>query len=74
MEKSSGTLFKFHSRLLFKDNKTKFFPSFHREIILNLRKHLAMMTKLPSCILSQYLWYNDSMHVDKASVHFFKVF
>ena len=32
-EKSFGTSFKFHSNLLFKSSKTKFFPSFYREII-----------------------------------------
>ena len=28
------------------------------------------MTEIPSCILSQYMWYNKSIQVDKASVHF----
>ena len=72
IEKSFGTSFKFHSNLLFKSNKTKFFPSFYIEIILKWKKHLAMMTKVPPCILFQYLWYNDSIQVDKASVHFLK--
>ena len=35
IEKLFGSSFKFHSNLLFKGNKTKFFPSFYREIILN---------------------------------------
>ena len=55
IEKSFGTSFKFHSNLLFKSNKIKFFPSFYRQIILNWKKHLAMITEVPSCILSQYL-------------------
>ena len=38
IEKSFGTSLKFHSNLLFKSNKTKFFPSFCREIILNWKK------------------------------------
>ena len=29
-----------------------------------------MMAEIPSCILSQYLWYNKSIQVDKASNHF----
>ena len=71
IEKSSGTSFKFHSRnLLFKSNKTKLFPAFYREIILNWKKHIAMMAEIPSCILPQYLWHNKSIQVDKASVHF----
>ena len=28
------------------------------------------MAEIPSCILSQYLWYNNSIQMDKASVHF----
>ena len=54
IEKSLGTSFKFRSNLLFKSNKTKFFP-FYRHIILNWKKHLAMITEVPSCILSQHL-------------------
>ena len=30
------------------------------------------MTKVPSCILSQYLWYNRSIQVDNSSVYFLK--
>ena len=55
IQKSLGTSFKFHSNLLFKSNKTKFFPSFYREIILNWKKHLAMTAKVPSCALFQYV-------------------
>ena len=58
---SFGRSLKFHSNLLFKSNKTKFFPSFYREIILYWKKHVAMMTEIPSCILSQYLWYNANI-------------
>ena len=69
-EKSFGISFKFLSNLLFKSYKTKFFPSFYGEIILNWKKHLVMMAEISSCILSQYLWYNRSIKVDKASIHF----
>ena len=69
-EKSFGISFKFLSNLLFKSYKTKFFPSFYGEIILNWKKHLVTMAEIPSCILSQYLWYNRSIKVDKASIHF----
>ena len=40
------TSFKIQSNLLFKSNKTKIFPSFYREIILNWKKHLAMMAEI----------------------------
>ena len=29
-----------------------------------------MMTEIPSCILSQYLWYNANIQIDKTSIHF----
>ena len=60
-EKSFGRSFKFHSNLLFKSNETKFFSSFCRETILYWKKHLAMMSEIPSCILSKYLWYNANI-------------
>ena len=45
IEKSFGTSYKFHSNLLFKSKKIKFFPLFFREIILKWKKHLGMMLK-----------------------------
>ena len=53
-------------------NKIKFFPSFYRQIILNWKKRLAMITEVLSCILSQYLWYNRSIQIDNSSVYFLK--
>ena len=41
-----------------------------REIILYWKNHLAMMTEIPSCILSQYMWYNANIQVDKTSIQF----
>ena len=70
IEKSFSSLFKFHSNLLFESNKTKFSPSFYREIIFYWKHHLAMMTEIPSYILPQYLWYNANIQVDKTSIHF----
>ena len=29
-----------------------------------------MMAEIPSCILSQYLWYNANIQVDKTSIQF----
>ena len=68
-EKSFGRSFKFHSNLLFKSNQTNFSPSFYWEIILYWKKHLVMMTEIPSCILSQYLWYNANIQI-KTFIHF----
>ena len=33
-----------------------------------------MMTDIPSCLLSQYLWYNANIQVDKTSIHFSRFF
>ena len=39
---------------------------------MNWKKRLAMVTEVPSCILSQYLWYNSDIQVDNSSVYFLK--
>ena len=39
---------------------------------MNWKKRLAMVTEVPSYILSQYLWYNRSIQVDNSSVYFLK--
>ena len=36
------------------------------------KKHLAMITEIPSCVLSRYLLYKDSTQVEKASANFLK--
>ena len=43
IQKSFGTSFKFHSNLLFKSNKTKFFPFFFNCFELK-KTHVAMIT------------------------------
>ena len=70
IEKSFKISFKFHSSVLFKSNNTKFFPSFYREINFYWKKHLAMMTEIPSCILSEYPWSTKLIKVDKTSIQF----
>ena len=70
IEKSLGTSLKFHSSLLFKSNKNEFFASLYLKIIWIWKNHLALKTEITSFILSPYLWYNDSIHVEKSSVDF----
>ena len=60
IEKCFGRSINFQSNLLFKSNKTKFFAYFYRDfyhisIIFYWKKHLGVMTEIPSCILPQYL-------------------
>ena len=66
IEKPFYRSFKFHSNVLFKSSKTKYYRSFYWEMNLSWKKHLAMKTEICSCILSQYLWYN----VNKSSIQF----
>ena len=70
IQKSFGTSFKFHSNLLFKSNKTKFFPFFSREIVLNWKKPIWLWSL--KYILSQYFWYNGSIQEDNAAAYFSK--
>ena len=65
IKNSFGSSFKFHSNLFFKRNKVKFFPSFYKEFFLYWKKYLTRKPEIPSCILSQYLWYNENIQVDK---------
>ena len=69
IKKPFGNSFKFHSNLFFKKNKTKFFPSFYKGMFLYWKKYLTRKPEIPSCILSQYLWYNGNIQVDKNSIY-----
>ena len=74
-EKSFSTSFKYHSNLPFRSNKAKFFLSFLKENYFELqKKNLAMMTEIPTCILSQFLWCNKSIQVEKGSVQLLLLF
>ena len=33
------------------------------------KKYLTRKPEIPSCILSQYLWYNENIQVDKNSIY-----
>ena len=69
MKRFFGSSIKFHSNLLFKTNKIKFFPSFYRKIFLYWKRYLTKKPELPCCILSQYLWYNKNVEVDNNSTY-----
>ena len=69
IKNSLGSSFKFHSNLFFMRNKIKFFTSFYKEIFLYWKKYLSKKPEIPSCILSQYLWYNENIQVYKNSIY-----
>ena len=69
IKNSLGSSFKFHSNLFFKRNIFFFYSSFYKEIFLYWKKYLTIKPEIPSCIFSQYLWYNENISVDKNSIH-----
>ena len=48
-----GKFLIFHSNLSFKENLIKSFPSFYKEILLNLKTFFSRTSETPSCILPQ---------------------
>ena len=61
--------FKFHSNFHF-ESKLKGFPSFHRHPFTNELENLFNCTppKTLSCVLSQFLWYNNYIKTDNKAI------
>ena len=70
IKKSFGSHFKFHSNLLFNIFCINDFPSFYLDIFCNWKKYFSTNPETPSCILSQYLWFNKFIIVDNSYVNF----
>ena len=70
IKKSFGLHFKLHSNLLFNISCVNDFPSFYLDIFYNWKKYSSTNPKTPSCILSQYLWFNKSIIADNSYVNF----
>ena len=70
LKKSFGSHFKFHSNLLFNISCINNFPSFYLDIFCNWKKNFSNNPETPSCILSQYLWFNKIIIVDNSYVNF----
>ena len=69
LKKSFGSHFKFHSNLLFNISCINNFPSFYLDIFCNWKKNFSTNPETPSCILSQYLWFNKIIIVDNSYVN-----
>ena len=65
-----GSSLKLYSNLLFKGNKTMFFPSFYRETVLHWKNHLVIMTEIVFLYLSQYQVYHEKVRGDNISIKF----
>ena len=61
-EKYFGKSFKFHQYLNIPQYLIRKMAEFYREILLNLSKFLCYHPSVPSTILSQYLWFNNSVY------------
>ena len=69
-DKCFGSSIKFHSSLLFKRNKPNFSHLSIEKLFCTKKKHFAITNEIPSCILSQHLWYNVNIQVNKTSIQF----
>ena len=61
--------FIYHSHLSIKKKFIKSFPSFYKEILLNWKTFFSKTPETPSSVLSQFLWYNIYIQIDKGDVH-----
>ena len=66
---SFGKSFIFHSNLSFKRKLIKSFSSFYKENLLNWKTFFSRTPEIPSCILSQLLWYNIYIQSDEGDIH-----
>ena len=62
--------FIFHSNLGFKTSAWHQFPTFHANILQSWKRSFSHISYTPSCIGSQFLWFNNYITIDNNSVHF----
>ena len=72
IKKYLGENFQFHSNLHFRNSMILNIPSFYKEILKDWRQFFSSFTVIPSCILSQHLWYNRFIKVDNLGICFSK--
>ena len=69
-KKFFGSHFNFHSNLLLNIFGINNFPSFYLDVFHNWKKYLPTNAETPSCILSQYLWFNKFIIIDNSYDNF----
>ena len=69
-KRSFGSHFKFYSNLLINISCINDFPSFYLDIICYWKRYFSTDPETPSCILSQYLWFNKFIIIDNSYVNF----
>ena len=60
---------KFHSNLHFESKVLEKFPSFYEKMVKNWQKYFFAPPTTPSCILSQFLWYDSYIKIGKKAVY-----
>ena len=69
LNKYFGPSFKFHSNLFFESKLLKDFPSFYQQMLINWKKYFIASPITPSCVSSQFLWYNSYIKIDNKAVY-----
>ena len=70
IKKHLGENFKFHPNLSLDANLINFFPLFYKNIFIFWQKFLVNFSKLPSCILSEFLWFNKFIKINYKPCYF----
>ena len=65
-----GKNFIFHSNLSFETSVLHQFPIFYGNILQSQKRNFSHISYTPSCIGSQFLWFNNYITIDNNSVHF----
>ena len=60
-----GKNFNFHSNLLVKSSLIQNLPCYYQEIFCNWYKHLSSPVSVKSTIMSQFLWFNKDILIEK---------
>ena len=70
ISKYFGKSFKFHSCLSFDRKLLIKFPKFYKNILFQWSSSFFASSELPSCILSNFLWFNKHILIEKKSIFF----
>ena len=64
MKKYFGKNFHFHSNLSFNLALVDSFPEFYKQIFINWSNYFVSNSEVPSCIQSNFSWYNKHILID----------
>ena len=65
-----GKSFKFHSCLSFNWKLLTKFPNFYKNILFQWSSYFFSSSELPSCTLSNFLWFNKHFLIEQKSIFF----